>query len=97
MEAHFVMNIEQDIYDFLFHGIDELKEIAAVYTDKKIEASRNKKNFSMNVSLEDDYLNINFEIEDMTIEWMVGGIILLVVLDKLYDEFTATYKVERFY
>ena len=39
----------------------------------------------------------DFEIEDMTIEWMVGGIILLVVLDKLYDEFTATYKVERFY
>ncbi len=70
MEAHFVMNIEQDIYDFLFHGIDELKEIAAVYTDKKIESSRNKKNFSMNVSLEDDYLNINFEIEDMTPEEM---------------------------
>ena len=64
------MNIEQDIYDFLFRGIDELKEIAAVYTDKKIESSRNKKNFAMNVSLEDDYLNINFEIEDMTPEEM---------------------------
>ena len=69
-EARFIMNIEQDIYDFLFRGIDELKEIAAVYTDKKIESSRNKKNFAMNVSLEDDYLNINFEIEDMTPEEM---------------------------
>jgi SNF2 family DNA or RNA helicase len=69
-EAHFIMNIEQDIYDFLFKGIDELKEIATVYTDKKIDFSRSRKNFSMNVSLEDDYLNINFEMEDMTPEEM---------------------------
>ena len=65
-EAHFVMNIEQDIYDFLFKGIEELKEIASVYTDKRTDISRNKKNVFMNVSLEDDYLNINFEMEDMT-------------------------------
>lgn len=65
-EAHFIMNLEQDIYNFLFKDLEELRVLAAVYIDKKTENSKNNTKFSMMANLEESYLNISFEMENMT-------------------------------
>ena len=66
LEAHYIMNIENEIYDFLFHDLQKLQEIASVYLDKKVKNTKNNKKLNMNVHLKENLLSIDFQMENMT-------------------------------
>ena len=66
LESHYIMNIENEIYDFLFQDLTELQEISSVFLDKKVKSTRNNKKLNMNVQLEESLLSIDFQMENMT-------------------------------
>ncbi len=80
----YVKGLRKDEYRIVIP--DEIKKIMRKWYDGEYKGID-----EINNDIED------LEIEDMSIEWCVGGIILLVILDKLYEEFVSSFKVERFY